>query len=163
MDSSSGLIFLQRQNIAVAVQDVTFSGLNGDLDDTYVIHVYVPVAPNGLFQLEPNGDSANADYGAYVADAGGSVFGGGANGYIGEASGGDAIFITLQFRAKTSPQRLGHSQATSCVNTSTPVTQIYSISWKNSIDNVTSLTIHGTAAGMFAIGSEITLWKMPGT
>lgn len=161
---------IYENDIASAIQDVTISGLNGDVDILYycLIRTIAPTASGNVIWLRYNNDgsaSTNGDqfilgyYAAPIASRtttrNGDIIclttsGGGA----GTQSFGEKIIFAKSGFARTSLTKMAGEYVVGDVNYSWTSGAV----WNNTTDNITSIVIHAEVANGLGIGTHIELW-----
>jgi hypothetical protein len=152
-----------------AVASVTFSGLDGDTDEVYMIEVYAiqSGATGNAIVLRPNSDNTANNYRyqySYAANA--SITAARADftgGYIvlnTSASGSTAI-ATAEIWATSGRRRPYKGWTVGNVDGTAQDIYNWGQIWKNTADNITSLFYTSTAGGTpIAVGSLFRLFKL---
>jgi len=149
------------------VTSLTISGLNGDVDEEYILESKVVNGYSGSssLSLRPNNDSGtNYGYQNMYGEDGLSGAGRGTGSGITLASGltvfGSIGQSMLRLFVKSGVVRTGITDTSYGVS-GTTVNDIvpYGISWNDAGSNVTSLVLFGGQAGTLGVGSQFTLYR----
>lgn len=145
-----GLEFLQKVTLVADSTDVTFSGLDGDVDTKYVISFRLKLYNGGGANLSLyfNGLSTNLS-GLYLSNVGS-----GSGVFVAFGNANAFLNGEIQVWAKTGAER----QSVSVIGGNT--NGILSEIWNETVSNVTSLVIHSDVASAILAGSEFTLYRM---
>jgi hypothetical protein len=145
---------------------LTISGLNGDVDEEYILESKVVNGYNGnsLIFLRPNNDS-NANYGRQSLTGVNTVVGA-TRDTINEfrISGATTLNMlcesVIRIYSKSGFVRTGILERTLDIS-GTTVTEIglHGQSWNNTAGNIISLVIAASQTGGLGVGSQFTLWK----
>lgn len=157
------LILVEQKTLVAAAQDVTFSGLNGDVDGTYVLVATLPSQVFGMSMfLQPNGDGTHGNTG-YIRQKTASLTSGGGSGIIqigGRENGGGFVDVEMVFHAAQSltlKDRIGQSSSIESFGGAMTTYQFFF--GYPPTGNITSLVLHGDVAAAFATSSVFTLYK----
>jgi hypothetical protein len=158
-----GLQLIQTQTIVgVAVTDMTFAGLDGNVDKQYLMigRVINPLTPAGPgYELRPNNTTTNVECERCFANPAGVFSTQAAMQLCGAAPLSTSSFHAF-IQAQTGMARTYQSFATDDRGTNDPAMRLMAGTWDESVTNITSLVVHCAAAGGIGIGSEISLWKL---
>jgi hypothetical protein len=161
--AGGGMVLIQTQTIAgAAVTDITFAGLNGDVDKQYLMigRVTNPLTPAGPgYELRPNNATTNLECERCFANPGG-VFSTQASMQLCGAGALSTSSFHAFIQAQTGMARTYQSFATDDRGTNDPAMRLMAGTWDESVTNITSLVVHCASAGGIGIGSEISLYKM---
>ncbi len=148
------------------VQDVDFTGLDGDVDKFYILNgaVIHGDTPNAMeIELHPNlTDPTTSETSGYLVSGSAVVSGFNTAGlmYVAAAT-LDRISFTTFIDAESGKDRVVNSEvhlyADPFSGTQFKITQ--GGIWDNSADNITGLRIHASIASSIGVGSKFTLWK----
>lgn len=149
-----------------AQSSLTISGLNGDVDEEYILESKVVNGYNGAcsYLVRPNNDTGTS-YGYQLFDGTDSTASAsrGAAGFLGLAYAGALNNIasgTMRLFAKSGFVRTCLVNQARSIAT-TVVASILSMgwSWNNTADNITSLVIAAAETGGIGVGSKFILYK----
>lgn len=161
--ADSGLVFIAEQEVTNEVPSVTFSGLDGDVDQIYLLFGRAVGGALGFgdVRLRPNGVTTNQrTIGALSGGTGvvPSVFSdtGLVVATVGFIALGDALDFAATIYAKTGYRRMVLSESMTDIG-SMFVTQLGG-SWDDTATNITSLVI-APDSDNFGVGSEFWLYK----
>lgn len=159
---SSGWSVVERKAITVDAQSYTFSSLNGDLDEAYMISAEIKGgagAAGGLLSLRPNGLTSNQIGDAIISDTGGAptVDPGRTElmlGYTPVAGRFASSYGTLF--AKTGSDR--------CLDSNGGIASIRRVfkaysRWTDTAINITSLVVFSADPPGLGVGTVLTLYK----
>lgn len=149
---------------AASASAITFTGLNGDVDQTYKAVIKIkhnlPTGTSGVF-ARINGDSAGNYQFANIYGTTGGPYGSTATAQTGlVVHGGGAAQNSISigemlFNAETGNQR---SSVSTMNQGGGFVSILWSSTWANTTSNVTSISFEGAVANVFASGTAIELW-----
>lgn len=145
------------------VQDVTFSGLDGDADGTYILHIHLknPSGSPANYNLQPNGSDADCFYNAFGASSGTGGAGGATKLALGTSDGGgEELYVTVTFSASKVNGLRRRGLVYGARGLSVREIEFSTLYWEDTTTLLTALNIHGDAAGTIADGSTFTLYKM---
>ena len=159
---------IREVDIDSAVSSYTFSELDGDTDIKYKLdaHIVGDVGTSlSMLLLSFNGDTNASNYTTEIlygqnatSNAYNDSYGGSEVGYT--AGAGRHSVMTKTIFARTGEYRQitgGHGRNHTG---SAPTTQVSYGVWKNTTDNMTSMTISGDNVGNIGVGSHIELWAV---
>jgi len=166
----ASLILVERQTLAAAAQEVTFSGLAGDTDERYLLRWRILTADGtALVPLlwAPNGLSTNL---RHVRHYNGAAYAGGGDGHnvstdtAGWIAGhGNVSAQTCTGNAwiwaKTGARRSVHADVLH-VTTQDFTSNHYFITWSDTTTEITSMKLVGNAANILGVGSVFELYKV---
>ena len=163
------------KTVGTAVTSVSFTGLDGDTDDRYLLLYRInkrtaSASGNVTYQLRPNGSSSGiATVGQFSVHPTGTT---GANtySYIRLAGGGTVAFDIDYYGSVTIDARtgaLGRSFRTSHVSNTRSGFGTFTLwelasDWSDNSTNITSLDIVSTEANTIEVGSQFCLYKKVG-
>ena len=157
---------VEEKIISTAVQSVTFSGLDGDVDEIYLITASIKKgsAGGGSFFIQPNSDSGvNYSYqflrGVNVTVSAGRATWTGLGFAVAQTTGYQGIGKGI-LMAKSGVQRHFLAERSGDM-TGTTINDNLEIAWlwSNTGSNITSLLFSDSVANGIGIGSYITLYK----
>lgn len=157
--------------LVAPAQDVTFSGLNGDEDEIYIIE-YDAIANSVGFvaEVRPNGAALGAGTGEtqrmLVDNTAVS-----ANQFVDALAFASTGWTTavqrdvgrITFNAKTGAYRTMIANTTSALSATRVLSNQYSGLWTDTSTNITSLQLWATVAAAFNTGSIFTLYRLKRT
>jgi len=151
-----------------AATSLTISGLNGDVDEEYLLESKVVNGYNGACScdLRLNNDSG-ANYGRqyfYGLDSAVTSARATTDTYLGTIGGGAALsdvnLSSLKLFAKTGFVRTAiHSLIAGIITTTARQILLQGSSWNNTADNITSLVIGARQTGGIGVGSSFQLYR----
>ena len=159
------LELIETKSIGAATQEVTFSGLNGDTDGTYVLAFTIKhTAASAIeFTIEPNNTTSNQLYRAHglgdsntiETDSGGTLlFARSASINPSYASG---FFV---MNAKTGVNRTLQGLSVWNESTAGMKTRTHWAHWTDTSTNITSLDVRASAANGLGAGTVLSLYKL---
>lgn len=165
---SSGLILVEKQTITSAQTDVTFSGLDGDTDEVYLLigRIVIPSAGSApIFTWQPNGITTNQScQWGYV---GGILASGSASNLTlsDQSSPGSFTTFEVTIHAKKNPNSVAARRVYtgmffarySSDTISSPA--FVGGQWAETSTNITSLVIHSSVASKIGDGSTLALYR----
>jgi len=158
-----GLQFIEKKIVTVNVQSVTFSGLNGDVDEVYVLHATVKNNGSSIanYFLQPNGITSNQET-EFLAVQAGTIISANTiqlrlnnNNGVGDHCSWDAVFFARKLiNGIVAPRDLlvrtyGNGRM-----------EVGAARWTETTTNVTSLQIAATIANGIGNGSSLVLYKV---
>jgi hypothetical protein len=157
------LVFIERIDVAVDSQDITFSGLDGEADGAYLLSLSIVDNSVGgaSISIRPNGVTTDQKAQSFGYSASGSGVAGYTTLYAGSGVGGGNNWTSsLRMQCKAGTQR---SYNGSIANGDQAATfgLIFSGTWNDIATAITSLVLHASAAAGIGAGSYVTLYKIP--
>lgn len=145
------------------VSDVAFTGLDGDVDDLYILFARIknPTGTPANYYLRPNSSAANMTYQALSAAGATPVGGNGADGYIATANAsGGQCFVKVHFTARRENGLRRHG----LVHTirENPEIELMGLIWDDTSTLLEELGIHSDVAGAIGTGSRFSLYRLAG-
>lgn len=149
-----------------AVTSLTISGLNGDVDEEYILESKVVNAYNGECgtYFRPNNDVA-ANYAVQELYGASTTAGASSSNYTGFRVGygnglNELSMSVVRVFAKSGYLRTGLINKVLAVSgTTVGYIQLHGVSWSNIVDNIVSATIAGDQAGCIGVGSQFVLYR----
>ena len=166
---SGALALIETQTITSAVQDVTFSGLDGDTDGVYFL-LYEIVNSNGsqtAYTIEPNGGTSGLTSATNFWNSGGAGVVGSSSWAIGINDSNPSLTTgSLTINAGSTIHSVGrlrtyHGQAFSNAGLSATASggNNFAGIWNDTSTNITSLVIHADHSSGIGDGSRLSLYK----
>lgn len=165
---SSGLQHIETKSVTGSpVTSLTFSNLDGDTDEIYVLKYSILKATTSAFgaDIQPNGNTGNQKserkYWGPAVDTHDS-FSVLRFMYNGSSTTGDVESGTMIIHAKTGKLRnmMGYGQQTNPSPAITVYGMLVAMAWFETTTNITSLTINATVASGIDVGSKCSLYKL---
>jgi hypothetical protein len=163
--ANPGLILVEKKVLGSDQATVTFSGLDGDTDETYVMRGHISLANStDSLSLRPNGVSTGLASAQHQTGSATHTVGGVFSSWLVMAAWNATIGegnFEITFYAKSGLSRAGsatqrHYKATT-VASDTRI--LYHGNWSDAETNVTSLEIISSSGNRMLTGSIITLYK----
>lgn len=155
---------VERQTVSgSAVDEVTFSSLDGDNDRIYKLFAMIKNADGAnarTFYFRPNDvggtdtDSARLSYTAAASTPSGSTYL-----RIGAMDAGEWLFAEATFYAKSGQDRMFNCMASRTSGTD-GFGSVSGGMWSDTTSNVTSIVIKGSDTNVIDVGSEFSLYKI---
>jgi hypothetical protein len=152
-------------DVTSATTSVNVTGLNGDVDNQYMILTEVIGNATASLFIQPNNDSTSTNYGHSSINTLN-----GASPNSGKVTSDTGLTVTffdsgrigksvLFLNAKSGKQRVAFSSIVGQVNgTDVYSTRIFGSTWNNTSSNITSLTFISSQANGIGAGSHIEVW-----
>lgn len=167
---NGGAVELVARHVAVADEtDFTFSGLDGDTDEVYILswHLVKAKTNNTEIDLQPNGSGADLHWSGLACINGAAPVGDGvltrwALNFNNSGNAGDPMCGTLKFFAKRiagSIDRLCQIDSMDHEAAAGDLLEKFMGRWNDTVTNLTSLKILSSVALGIKAGSVITLYK----
>jgi hypothetical protein len=154
---------IEEKNITETITSTTFEGLNGDLDEEYLLEsdIYMnPASGEHDIVVNINGNSDNQGYiRSWWGSSGGGSSGSGLAFGNDIGGGGGHIKSKITLNAKTGIKRKFFAETQQDADTGSIFNVGYLGRWNDTTTNITSLTIQHVAGGNGFIG-KIRLYKM---
>lgn len=163
---ASGLTLVENKVVTAASTTLTFSGLDGDTDRSYLlVYNILAAASGGLYEFRPNGVTTNLTETTYRSNGGGSAVDTPAAWYLGPSSVPANGYLTgfLNFKAAKSIHSVARTRTMSIQGISNANTrEIFQGGglWNESATNLTSIDIFSATALQIADGSNVALYKL---
>ncbi|HLY08147.1 MAG TPA: hypothetical protein VKW04_02465 [Planctomycetota bacterium] len=165
---SAGMVFVAKQTLATGSDSVTFTGLNGDTDEAYVIvgkHITPSVVIDPVIQF--NGDTNANNYGSTILrifnaqTSTPSFVGGGGCVFLHGNSTQSNLTYKIVVHVKSGTYRAGFADGSCATQAGANERQCNGFTWKNNSSNVTSITLHASGGGLaFMANSEFVLYRL---
>lgn len=157
-----GLVLVEKKLITSAVTDVTFSGLDGNTDEVYVLKARINVAVTSTFTVRPNGASTNLTIARLYN--GGSDTSSTEWVCTGSIANTEVGWLDITIHAKANPNSVATRRTMngqSGMTASSAASLIVNLAgvWNETSTNITSLVIHGVVASSIGDGSTFALYK----
>lgn len=157
------LQLIEKKTVAAATQSVTFSSLDGDTDEFYVLQIYVINGSGSTMNIElrPNGLSTNLTYQVGTVSGGSFAGGSGGSGAIIDVTGSQQSYVTLFITAsKTNAKpRFWHSNGIRHSGSGSLSAYFGAGVWNDTTTNITSLEVRSTVASGLGQNSILVLYR----
>lgn len=160
------LELVEETTLSSAVASYTFSNLNGNTDEVYILNFMIVNDQAGLslYYLRPNGDNG-ANYGyQYIRGSASTVSAGRGteNNFLlsVNSSQNDLTMGSLLLYAKSGYIRTNiHDRAYNISGTTVTAVDLFGESWNNTSDEITSLVVASNTASGLGVGTYLALYR----
>lgn len=145
-----------------AVQNIDFTGLNGEVDERYIIKIQAIIGAGGLvgFQLQPNLTiTANQQIDALTSTGAAASASETTTLLYYNSSTGDSYSGTIEFEAKTGNRRAMHTEITTHDTGAADAFGLAGGTWDDTATVVTGLRLAGSVASAFGVGTKVQLYR----
>lgn len=165
---TAGLVLVEKKLVTANVQDLTFSGLDGDTDEVYQLigRILSGAGAAENFTLRPNNVSSNQDS-VNIEQQSSAVTRTSTTDLVLSRVRVGGVLQTFDalFWAKRNPNSIATNRALQAqwasYSATLPLTVGHSTGlWDEDATNITSLVVHGPGAGDIKDGSTVALYKL---
>ena len=160
-----GYQLVEEKILSSAATSVTFSGLNGDVDEEYMLKARIVNGASGQsVYVRPNGDASNYGtqrlYGSSSSVGANRAVTGGIIRIANDSALGSINFSDTTIYAKSGFVRTAISTGSNdVITTAIGSIDMYGGSWNNIADNITSIVVGSDVSNGLGVGTHLLLFK----
>lgn len=163
-----GLEHLETVELSAPAQDLTFSNLNGDSDEIYILEYDIIANSTGFIAyIWPNGSppaASSAETQRLAVDNGAASH----DQFVDQIAFASTGFTTaneretgrMEIKAKTGAHRTFMTDSISSISATRVLRNVWGSNWTDTATNITSIQVHGSVASAFNTGSRFSLYRL---